>query len=84
LHCGKTTDFFESKKKELTKKIAAALLKDGRVNVTGLYSEKNGKTYDAVVLLADTNPRGGNGGKYVNFKLEFSDKGGKTNDKEHK
>jgi DNA topoisomerase-3 len=76
--------FFASKKKELTKQIAAALLKDGRVNMISLYSEKTGKTYDAVVLLADTNPRGGNGGKYVNFKLEFSDKGGKTNDKEHK
>jgi DNA topoisomerase-3 len=80
----KNDRFFESKEKELTKKIAAALLKDGRVSMTGLYSEKAGKTYDAVVLLADTNPRGGNGGKYVNFKLEFCDKGGKTNDKEHK
>jgi len=76
--------FFSAKKKELTKKIAAALLKDGRVNMTGLYSEKTGKTYDAVVLLADTSPRGGNGGKYVNFKLKFCDKGEKTNDKEHK
>lgn len=70
----KNDRFFSAKKKELTKKVAAALLKDGRVNMTGLYSEKTGKSYDAVVLLADTNPRGGNGGKYVNFKLEFSDK----------
>ena len=61
--------FFISKKKALTKKIAAALLRDGRVNMTGLYSQKTGKTYDATVLLADT------GGKYVNFKLEFSGKG---------
>ena len=61
--------FFTSKKKELTKKIAAALLKDGRVNMTGLYSRKTGNSYDATVLLADT------GGKYVNFKLEFSGKG---------
>jgi len=76
--------FFSAKKKELTKRIASILLEDGRVKMTGLYSEKAGKTYDAVVLLADTNPRGGNGGKYVNFKLEFCNKGGKTNDKEHK
>lgn len=60
--------FFTSKKKALTKKIAAALLKDGQVSMTGLYSPKTGKTYDATVLLADT------GGKYVNFKLEFSGK----------
>ena len=42
----------------------AALLKDGRAHVTGLYSEKSGKTYDATVVLEDT-------GQYVNFKLEF-------------
>ena len=47
-----------------------ALLKEGRVFVSGLYSEKTGKIYDAVVLLDDT------GDKYVNFKLEFSDKRG--------
>lgn len=61
--------FFTSKKKALTKKIAAALLKDGRVSMTGLYSRKTGNSYDATVLLANT------GGKYVNFKLEFSGKG---------
>ena len=33
--------------------------------MSGLYSEKTGKTYDAEVILDDT------GGKYVNFKLEF-------------
>ncbi|MFR8331201.1 MAG: hypothetical protein ACLU9S_01590 [Oscillospiraceae bacterium] len=48
----------------------AALLKDGRAHVTGLYSEKSGKTYDATVVLEDT-------GQYVNFKLEFDrQKGG--------
>lgn len=65
--------FFTSKKKELTKKTAAALLKDGRVSMTGLYSRKTGKSYDAVVVLDDT------GGKYVNFKLNFPGKGGKEN-----
>ena len=41
------------------------LLKEGRVSMSGLFSEKTGKTYDAVVVLDDT------GEKYVNFKLEF-------------
>lgn len=61
----KDNKFFSSKKKSITKSIAAALLKEGRVSVSGLYSEKTGKTYDAVVVLDDT------GDKYVNFKLEF-------------
>lgn len=43
----------------------------GIVSVSGLYSEKTGKTYDAVVLLDDT------GGKYVNFRLEFLAKKGR-------
>ena len=68
----KDNKFFSSKKKALTKSVAAALLKEGRVSMSGLYSEKTGRTYDAVVLLDDT------GGKYVNFKLEFpARKGGR-------
>lgn len=61
----KNDRFFTQKKKELTKKIAVDLLKNGKSKVNGLYSEKTGNTYDASVVLADT------GGKYVNFKLEF-------------
>ena len=61
----KDNKFFASKKKTITKSVAAALLKEGRISMSGLYSEKTGRTYDAVVLLDDT------GGKYVNFKLEF-------------
>ena len=56
--------FFTSKKKALTKKIAAALLKEGRVDMSGLYSRKTGKTYDATAVLEDT-------GERVNFRLEF-------------
>ena len=67
----KDNKFFSSKKKSITKSVAAALLKEGRVSVSGLYSEKTGKTYDAVVLLDDT------GGKYVNFRLEFPAKKGR-------
>ena len=48
-------------------------MKEGRVSMSGLYSEKTGKTYDAVVLLDDT------GDKYVNFKLEFPARKGRRN-----
>ena len=60
----KNDHFFEQRKKAFTPKIAAALLKNGKAKVKGLYSEKTGKTYDATVLLADT------GGKYVNYRVE--------------
>ena len=66
----KDNRFFSSKKKSITKTVAAALLKEGRISMSGLYSEKTGRTYDAVVALDDT------GGKYVNFKLEFPQKKG--------
>ena len=66
----KDNKFFSGKKKMLTKAVAAALLKEGRVSMSGLYSEKTGRTYDAVVVLDDT------GAKYVNFKLEFPAKKG--------
>ena len=64
----KDNKFFTAKKKKLTKTIAVELLKNGKAKLTGCYSEKTGKTYDAVVLLEDT------GGKYVNFTLEFASK----------
>ncbi len=64
----KNDRFFTSKRKELTKKIAASLLKTGRVAVTGLFSEKKGVFYDATVVLDD------DGGKFVRFKLEFDNK----------
>lgn len=67
----KDNKFFSGKKKSITKSVAAALLKEGRVSMSGLYSEKTGRNYDAVVLLDDT------GGKYVNFKLEFPAKKGR-------
>lgn len=67
----KDNRFFSSKKKSITKSVAAALLKEGRISMSGLCSEKTGKTYDAEVILDDT------GGKYVNFKLEFPVKKGR-------
>ena len=61
----KNDRFFEERKKAFTPKIAAALLKHGKVKIKGLFSPKTGKTYDGTVLLADT------GGKYVNFCMEW-------------
>ena len=62
--------FFAAKHAALTKKVAAALMADGRVKLTGLYSEKTGGTYDATAVLEDT-------GESVRFRLEF-DKGART------
>ena len=60
----KDSKFFSAKKKTLTKTVAAALLNKGRVKLTGCYSEKTGKTYDATVVLEDDGAR-------VNYKLVF-------------
>ena len=60
--------FWTSRKKELTKKMAADLLKRGRTAVKGMWSEKKGATYDATVVLEDT------GDRFVKFKLEFPKK----------
>ena len=60
--------FWTSRKKVLTAKMAADLLKKGRVQVKGMWSEKKGVAYDAAVLLDDT------GEKYVHYKLEFQKK----------
>lgn len=55
--------FWTSRKKVLTAKMAADLLKKGRILVKGMWSEKKGVTYDAAVLLDDT------GEKYVHYKI---------------
>lgn len=68
----KNDRFWTSRKKELTKKMAADLLSKGKTKVKGLYSEKKDTTYDAVIVMEDT------GGKYINFKTEFAKgKGGR-------
>ena len=59
----KNNRFWISRRKEMTRKMAADLLKKGRTSVKGMWSEKKGSTYDAVVILDDT------GGKYVNYKI---------------
>ena len=60
----KDNKFLAAKKVTLTKDLAATLLKDRRVKMTGLYSEKTGSTYDATVLLRDT-------GESVRYELQF-------------
>ena len=47
----KNDRFFEERRKVFTPKIAAALLKDGKAKIKGLYSMKTGKTYDGTVLF---------------------------------
>ena len=64
----KNDRFFDERKIAFSPKIAAALLKSGKVNVKKLYSPKTGKTYDGTVVLADT------GGKYVNYRVELPKK----------
>ena len=64
----KNDRFFEERKVSFTPKIAAALLKSGKVNVKKLYSPKTGKTYDGTIVLADT------GGKYVNYRVALPKK----------
>ena len=61
----KNDRFWTSRRKDLTKKMATDLLKKGRTNVKGMWSEKKQTTYDAAVILCDT------GGRYIDFKLEF-------------
>lgn len=65
----KENKFFTSKKKTLTEKIVKDLLTTGKCKLTGCYSEKTGKTYNATVSIDET------GGKYVNFVLEFEKRG---------
>ena len=56
--------FFKVKHITLTKKQAAEMLKNGRIFIKGLYSEKTGKTYDAWVVLDDN-------GEFVRYRIEF-------------
>ena len=64
----KNDRFFEERKTAFSVKIAAALLKSGKASVKKLYSPKTGKTYDGIIILADT------GGKYVNYRVELPKK----------
>ena len=65
----KDSKFFTAKKKPLTAAIVARLLKDGKVALKGLYSEKTGKSYNATVFFDDEGAD--KIGQYVNFRMEF-------------
>lgn len=56
--------FFTDKKTALTTKQAKTLLEKGNVKLTGLYSQKTGKKYDAYVILNAKN-------NYVTYTLGF-------------
>ena len=56
--------FLTGKKITLTKKMAAVLLKDGKIPVKGIFSEKTGKSYDATLVMSD------DGAKTV-YSLDF-------------
>ena len=60
----KNNKWWELKRKQPTRAIVTALLKDGCARVTGLYSEKTGKTYDAIVVLDDN-------GEKTGYRLKF-------------
>ena len=67
-NCGfaiwKNNKWWENRKKAPTRAIVAALLKDGQAPVSGLWSEKAGKTYNAIVELSDDGVR-------ASFQLVF-------------
>ena len=60
--------FLTGKHISLNKKMMAALLKDGKTFVSGIYSEKTGKSFDAFLLLRDEGTR-------VSFGFEFQREG---------
>ena len=60
----KESKWLSSMNKTVDARMAAALLKDGRVFVNGLWSAKKKRAFDAELVLDDT-------GEHVNFKLEF-------------
>jgi DNA topoisomerase-3 len=64
----KESKFFTTKRVTLTKDMVVALLTEGRVFVSGLYSEKTAKTYGANIVLEDK------GEGYPAFKLDFDKK----------
>ena len=60
----KNSKFFSAKRKQLTKAVASALLNEGSVRLTGCWSEKTGRTYDATVFLKDD-------GEKTSYEIQF-------------
>ena len=63
----KNNKYFASMRKELTKTIAQALLKDGKAKVSGLYSKKKDSTFSATIHMDAS-------GKYPQFSMDFEHK----------
>ncbi|MFQ7293125.1 MAG: hypothetical protein ACLRQ0_12955 [Monoglobales bacterium] len=59
--------FLTSKRINLSQKIAQELLKNKKAYVSGIYSERTGKRYNAFILMSDDGVR-------TNFSLEFENK----------
>lgn len=72
----KNNKYFASMKKEITKPIAQALLKDGKTKVPGLYSKKKDKTFTATICMDAA-------GKYPQFTMAFEPRKQKTGKKPH-
>lgn len=67
------TRFFAVKGKKVTDSVIKSLLTKGKVKMTGLLSEKTGKTYDATIIFGkDWTDK--NGKKYIGFDMEFDTK----------
>lgn len=56
--------FLTAKRIQLTGQLASTLLQDGRTHLTGIWSEKTGKTYGATLVLTDD-------GQKTLYRLEF-------------
>lgn len=63
----KEDKWFANYKKKITKTIAKKLLKDKKVQVKDLYSEKKKKKFDAVIVMFKS-------GEYWSFKFNFDSK----------
>ena len=61
----KDNRFLTPKRVGLTKKMAQTLLSDGKAYVSGIYSEKTGKKYDAYIIMTDD-------GEKTMFSLDFN------------
>ena len=59
--------FLTGKKITLTKKMVATLLKDSKIPVKGIFSEKTGKSYDSTLVMSD------DGAKTI-YSLDFGKK----------
>ncbi len=60
--------FLAGKRISLNKKVVSSLLKDGRTFISGIYSERTGKNFDANLLLRDD-------GSKTSFSFEFKREG---------